>query len=102
MIQLIQMTALLTAFAMAGLLAWTSIGAGKESKRPATRDITADPVQARARPAESPQSKDDKDRSGKIPIHGRVLTPDGKPVPGAIDLPRPDWIRPEVYPEGPN
>jgi RNA polymerase sigma factor (sigma-70 family) len=79
MIKLIQVTVLLTAVASAGLLAWTSIGAGDESKRPAAAMKVAAKVQAR--PADDPKPKDA--MPGKVPIKGRVIAPDGKPVPGA-------------------
>jgi RNA polymerase sigma factor (sigma-70 family) len=75
MIKLIQVTVLLTAVASAGLLAWTSIGTGDESKRPASA------AKAKPRPVDDPKPKDD--LTGKVPIRGRVLAPDGKPVPGA-------------------
>ncbi len=74
-IKLIQMTALLTAVATAGFLAWTAAG---PSKRPGALAVVA--AQARTPSADAPKPKDDQDRSGKVPIRGRVIAPDGKPV----------------------
>ncbi|MGP0066676.1 MAG: sigma-70 family RNA polymerase sigma factor [Isosphaeraceae bacterium] len=79
MIKLIQATVLLTTVASAGLLAWTSIGAGDESKRPAGAVKVA--AKAKPRPADDPDPKSE--MPGKVPIRGRVIAPDGKPVPDA-------------------
>jgi RNA polymerase sigma factor (sigma-70 family) len=77
-IKLIQMTALLTAVATAGLLAWTSIGAADQPKRQAAPTVVA--IEAQAQRAEPPRQKDQKDQPGQVPIQGRVIGPDGKPV----------------------
>ncbi len=78
MIKLIQATAVLTAVATAGLLAWTAIDAGDGPKYPAARAVAAAQVQTPR--AGAPRPKDDKDQPGKVPIRGRVIAPDGKPV----------------------
>ncbi len=77
MIKLIQATALLAAVVSAGLMAWSAIGTGDEPKHPApaVREI------ANARSADAPKPIDE--MPGKVPIGGRVLAPDGKPVSGA-------------------
>ncbi len=54
-IKLIQMTALLTAVATAGLLAWTATGVGDEPKRPVAAPVAA--VRAQARRAERPSRR---------------------------------------------
>ena len=77
-IKLIQASALLTAVATAGLLAWSAIGAGDEPKRPAAPAVAT--AQDQTRQAEQPKSKDEKEQPGQVPIHGRVIAPDGKPV----------------------
>ena len=68
MIKLIQMTALLTAVATAGFLAWTAIARvraeapGRSCRRSGSGSNPA---------GGAPKPKDDQDRSGKVPIRGR-------------------------------
>src|SRR5262249_61016397 len=69
MIRLIQMISVLAAAAMAGIAAWTSLGDGGGPKPLAP----AGPAQTKR--VDAPRKSD----SALGPIHGRVLSPDGRP-----------------------
>jgi RNA polymerase sigma factor (sigma-70 family) len=94
----------------AGLMAWAASAAlvsrgDKPTKKPGTPAVVAHP----AAPAPAPQP-DPLDATGTFPVRGRVLDPDGKPVPNAeivvrhftVDDPAPKGKNGRVAVSGPD